>query len=86
MDESGGNERLVYTWSGGGEDVAETLDGADEMVSVRDGDMARSKSGGGSVWNVFRTVERGSSCLSGEKVVVSRQDRAMNPGTHEPCS
>ena len=72
--------------SGGGEDAAETLDGADEMVSVRDGDMARSKTGGGSVWNVFRAVEKASSCLSGEKVVVGRQDRAMSSRTHEPCS
>jgi hypothetical protein len=65
MDESEDDGRPGYTWSGGGEDVADTLDGADDMVSVRDGDIARSKSGGGSVWNVFRAVERASSCLVG---------------------
>ena len=65
MDKNGDDERPGDTWSGGGEDVAETLDGADDMVSVRDGDMARSKSGGGTVWNVFKAVERASSCSVG---------------------
>ena len=63
MDQSGDDDRPGYTWRGAGEDGGEAFDGADDMVSVRDGDIARSNSGGGSAWNVFRAVERSSSCL-----------------------
>ena len=66
-NESEDDGRPGYTWSGGGEDIAETFDATDDMVSARDGGIARSKSGGGSVWNVFRAVESASSCLVGWK-------------------
>ena len=49
MDKNGSDGPPEYIWSGGGEDRTDTLDGADDRVSVRDGDAARSKSGGGSV-------------------------------------
>jgi len=85
MDENADDGCPGYTWSGGEKDVAEAFDGAGDIVSVRDGDIARSKSGGGSVWNVFRAVERASSCWIGWKGR-HQKERLGDDWKYEPCS
>ena len=66
-----------YRWSGGGENTAETFEDAGDMVSERAGDTARSNSGGGSVWNVFKAVESASSYGQVAKSIVRTQGRIL---------